>query len=104
MRTLIVLTIATGVLLGGASVAVADPNLPNVHPHRHSVQLPSGGLVEVGPNLCEDRSVQQAFNQFHMNVHESAIAPGVFVPTLGPQHGAPGLHNGKGAEIVAGPC
>ena len=47
--------------------------------------------------------MQDAFNQFHYNVHQSAI-PGVgTIPTNGPQRGAPGLHNGEGAEIVGVP-
>jgi hypothetical protein len=103
MRTLIVLVIATGVLIAGAVVAVADPNVPNIPAHRHFRQTPAG-LVEVGPRLCDDPSLQQAFNQFHINVHESATSPVTPIQTLGPQHGAPGLHNTKGAELIATGC
>ena len=103
MRTLIVLTIATGVLVAGAAVAVADPNVPNISPHRHFLQTPAG-LVQVGPRLCDDPSRQQAFNQFHINVHSSATSPTTPIDTLGPQHGAPGLHNINGAELVIRPC
>ena len=104
MRKLIVLTIATGVLFGGASVAVADPNLPNISAHRHFVETPAGKLVQVGPRVCDDASLQQAFNQFHVNIHESATAPNVFIETLGPQHGAPGLHNSTGADVIVRGC
>ena len=104
MRKLIVLTMAAAVLVGGASLAIADPNVPNIPPHRHFVQTPAGKLVQVGPRLCDDPSLQQAFNQFHINIHASATSPTTPIDTLGPQHGAPGLHNTQGAELTIRPC
>ncbi len=104
MRKLIVLTMAAAVLVGGASIAIADPNVPNIRAHRHFIVTPAGKQVQVGPNLCDNPSLQQAFNQYHVNVHESALAPGVPIRTHGPQHGAPGLHNAKGAEVIATGC
>ena len=45
MRHLIVLTILTiaagGLIAGGATVASADPNLPNITAHRHFLATPS---------------------------------------------------------------
>jgi hypothetical protein len=104
MRTLIVLTLMTGVLVAGVAVAVADPNVPNIPAHRHFLATPSGKLVQVGPRLCDDASVQNGFNQFHINIHVSATSPTTPIDTLGPQHGAPGLHNINGAELVIRPC
>jgi hypothetical protein len=104
MRYLIVLTIAAGVLMAGVSVAVADPNVPNIAPHRHFLATPSGTLVQVGPRLCDDPKFQNGFNQFHINVHASATSPTTPIDTLGPQHGAPGVHNLNGAELVIRPC
>jgi hypothetical protein len=104
MRTLIVLTLVTGVLAAGATVAIADPAVPDISAHRHFLQTPSGKLVEVGPRLCDDASLQQAFNQFHINIHASATSPTTPIDTLGPQHGAPGLHNVNGAELVIRLC
>jgi hypothetical protein len=107
-RTPIVLALTTGVLLAvlvaGATVAVADPNVPNIPAHRHFVQTPAGKLVQVGPRLCDDPSLQQAFNQFHINIHSSSTSPTTPVDTLGPQHGAPGLHNTNGAELTIRLC
>lgn len=103
MRYLIVLTIASGVLMAGVSVAVADPNVPNIAAHRHFLATPSG-LVQVGPRLCDDPKFQNGFNQFHINVHASATSPTTPIDTLGPQHGAPGVHNLNGAELVIRPC
>jgi hypothetical protein len=103
MRHLIVLTIATAVLIAGATVASADPNVPNIAAHRHFLATPSG-LVQVGPRLCDDARLQSGFNQFHINIHVSATSPTTPIDTLGPQHGAPGLHNIKGAELVIRPC
>lgn len=62
------------------------------------LNTPNGGSVSVGPDICEDPDLQQAFNQFHYNVHRSGTA------TLGPQAGAPGLHDNRGADITAGGC
>lgn len=103
MRKWLVLFVVVNVL-GMAATALADPNVPNIRAHRHFVATPSGKLVQVGPRLCDDASLQHAFNQFHVNVHHSATSPTTPVETLGPQHGAPGLHNGEGAEIVARGC
>jgi hypothetical protein len=102
-KAVLALVIATGLLLGGATVAIADPNVPNIAPHRHFIQT-QAGLVEVGPILCDDPSLQQAFNQFHINVHSSSTSPVTPIQTLGPQHGAPGLHNDNGAELVVTGC
>ena len=89
MRKLFIPALAAAtMMLGTALPGFADPNLPNVPRHRHFIQTPTGKLVEVGPRVCDNPSLQAAFNQFHHNVHQ----------------GAPGLHNRAGAEITARPC
>jgi hypothetical protein len=104
MRYLIVLTIAAGVLFG-ATVAFADPGVPNIAAHRHFLETPSGELVQVGPRLCDDPRRQSGFNQFHINIHVSATSPTTPIDTLGPQHGAPGIHDiNNGAALVIRPC
>ncbi|MFL5796421.1 MAG: hypothetical protein ACJ77A_00620 [Actinomycetota bacterium] len=95
MRRLLVVLAVVGVF-GWTGTALADPNLTNVPPHRHYILSPTGQFVQVGPRVCDDPSLQAAFNQFHNNLHvvtSSGIGPA-----------APGLHNLKGAEIFAGPC
>jgi len=59
-------------------MTTADPDLPNATPHRHFVVTPDGELHQVGPQVCDDPSLQAAFNQFHFNVHRGApgLAPG----------------------------
>ena len=104
MRILMVLAIATAVVCTGAAVALGDPNVPDIPAHRHFVQAASGKLVQVGPRLCDNASLQQAFNQFHINIHASATSPTTPIDTNGPQHGAPGLHNFAGAELVIKMC
>lgn len=91
----------TGVLLSAGSIFADPPStLPDAPFHRHFLVLPDGTLEPVGPNLCEHPELQQAFNEFHYNIHHSEL-PGVgTIPTNGPQGGAPGLHNGHGAEII----
>ena len=96
----VLLVSAIGFLAGPSS---ADPNLVDVPAHRHWQGDPANG-VQIGPRLCDNPKLQKAFNQFHFNIHHSFI-PGVgTIHTLGPQNGAPGLHNGTGAEIAATLC
>jgi hypothetical protein len=94
----IVLTVV-GFLAGPSS---ADPNLVNVPTHRHWLGDPANG-VQIGPRLCDNPNLQQAFNQFHFNVHHSFIPPPAGpgpIDSLGPQDGAPGLNNDHGGEIT----
>ena len=95
MRSLLTASLIVSAL-GSAGLAVADPNLSNIPRHRHYVRTPTGELVQVGPRVCDDPSLQNAFNQFHNNVH--------FVSAAGIGPAAPGLHNFKGADLMAGPC
>ena len=88
-----------GVLAGPGS---ADPNLVNVPAHRHWLGDPANG-VQIGPRVCDNPNVQQAFNQFHFNIHHSFIPPAAGgqgqYDTNGPQDGASGLHNFNGGEL-----
>ena len=98
---LLVLSVSMIALLAFARVGLADPPSTLVSPpnHRHFL-VTSDGLVPVGPQVCQNASLQQAFNEFHYNVHHSEV-PGIGdIPTLGPQDGAPGLHDGSGAELI----
>jgi len=99
MRAALVLGLVAGaLLLGGVQSGLADPNLPTVAPHRHFIVTAAGELVAVGPSVCGNPSVQTAFNQFHSNVH-FAVAN-----SPGPEHSAPGVHNGVGADLTARGC
>ena len=101
-KSLVALTLGLVLLsLGVFSSASADPTLPDIIPHHHYVELQNGTLVEVGPRVCENPELQDAFNQFHHNIHHALPeAEG----TNGPQYGAPGLHNFKGAELTGRLC
>jgi hypothetical protein len=87
--------VATALLLGiAATTGHADPNLANVPPHRHWING-----VQVGPDICDNpgnAAIQRAFNEFHNNLHVATSS------SIGPP--APGLHNGRGGEIVPTPC
>jgi hypothetical protein len=96
-RIVVLLTLATALIAIAAGVAVADPSLSDVAAHRHFVET-ENGLVQVGPRLCDDPSLQDAFNQFHANVHTHNGVTGEIGPV------APGLHNGTGAELVSRAC
>ena len=101
MRHLLVLVVLTG-MLGIAGVAIADPGLSNVPAHRHFVKTPDGGMVQVGPRLCDNPNLQHAFNQFHANIHSHTLRDGTQIGAIGPV--APGLHNGRGGELIPGNC
>lgn len=94
-RLIVGILLAIATVLVTAAISLADPNLTNVSAHRHWISTPAGA-VEVGPRLCDNASLQEAFNQFHNNLH---VATG---SSIGPA--APGLHNLKGAEITATGC
>ena len=93
--------LAVGTVVGVAAVFIAvatsraDPKLTNIPHHRHYMSTPAG-LVEVGPNVCDNPNLQRAFNQFHNNVH--VVSPAGIGPA------APGLHNTNGADISVGGC
>jgi hypothetical protein len=88
------------VLLSGAASSLihGDMLTPAQPPvRRHYIELEDGTRIPVGPNLCENPDLRLAFNEFHFNIHHSNGE------ALGPQGGAPGLHDGHGAEIVGVP-
>lgn len=68
--------IVLAVAAGGAAVALAagpsasartgDVDIPR---HQHFLISPDGEWHEVGPRVCDDPGVQNAFNEFHGNVH-----------------------------------
>ena len=88
--------VGIAMILLTATTSLADPNLSDIPHHRHWIQTPDGGLVQVGPLVCDDPDLQEAFNQFHNNLH---VATG---SSIGPA--APGLHNFTGAELLASGC
>jgi hypothetical protein len=97
MRKLIVVTMLGGVL-GWAGIAGADPNLSDVMPHRHYTRTQDGTTMEVGPCVCDNPTLQHAFNEFHANTHTHNGVTGEIGPV------APGLHNGHGTELTFGGC
>lgn len=93
------LLLVAGALLMIPSIGVADPDLTTVAAHRHFILTPTGQFIPVGPDLCDnlgDPGIQQAFNQFHNNLHIATAS------SVGPV--APGLHDGQGGELVARGC
>ena len=98
------LAAASVIALVPASASLADPGLPDVRAHQHYLVTPTGDRVPIGPNLCANPDLQDAFNQFHFNIHGSLTSPTTSIPTLGPQHGAPGLDDDQGGELGISGC
>jgi hypothetical protein len=66
-RMILAVPAAAGIValgLGGVDAAPA----PDIPAHRHFLTV-DGALVPVGPQLCDGKAVQQAFNQFHYGIH-----------------------------------
>ena len=55
-------------------------------------------LVEVGPRLCDNPTVREAFNQFQSSVHRPVQG------SPGPESGAPGLQDHNDPNITVCPC
>ena len=84
------LLVLPGIIRAGGPTIPSDPPMPPLH--RHYLVLPGGSTREVGPDWCDnqdDVALQLAFYNFHYNVHATG--------------GAPGLHDGQGAEIKGHP-
>lgn len=97
------LAAALVIALVPAGAALADPpdTLIDAPNHRHFIVTPNGDFVQIGPDICTNPDLQEAFNEFHFNIHHSLL-PGIgHIDTLGPQDGAPGLHDGQGADMTA---
>jgi hypothetical protein len=96
MRKFLVAAITVAVLGSavGVSVGVADPNLElTTTPHRHYING-----RQVGPLLCDNPALLDAFTQFDANVHSHNGVTG----EIGDP--APGLHTGPGPVIESGRC
>ena len=109
IRILLLSVVVVGslALLALAGPGFADPNVPDIQPHQHFVVSAKGEWVPIGPQVCPAGSspqLQNAFNQFHVNIHHSENPPGTPIKTNGPQGGAPGLHNLIGADMQGRPC
>jgi hypothetical protein len=107
MRSLLLIfVVASTALFALVGTGAADPNLVNAPPHQHFL-VKDGVWTPIGPQVCPagtNPQLQQAFNQFHFNIHHSEL-PGVGgIDTLGPQDGAPGLHNDIQADMEGRPC
>lgn len=100
-------TVALAALLAFAGPGAADPNLLNAPPHQHFL-VANGVWTPIGPQVCPAGSspqLQRAFNQFHFNIHHSELPGGIGpVDTVGPQDGAPGLHDDLQADMEGRPC
>ena len=99
------LAAASVIALVPAGASLADPpdTLIDAPNHRHFLVTPNGDLVPIGPDVCDDPNLQQAFNEFHFNIHHSVL-PGIgAIDTLGPQDGAPGLHDDLGGDLTVLP-
>lgn len=64
MRKLLSIGIA-GLAVGFSAV----PALAAVPPHDHWLTTGSGGVVQVGPDVCANPDIYDAFLNFHENVH-----------------------------------
>jgi hypothetical protein len=60
------------VIIGSAALALAFsavPALAAVPPHDHWLTTGSGDVVHVGPDVCTNPDIYDAWLNFHLNVH-----------------------------------
>jgi hypothetical protein len=77
-----------------AATGHADPDLANVRPTATGSTL--CGWARTSATTPGNAGIQQAFNQFHNNLHIATAS------SIGPA--APGLRNGIAPDIEATPC
>jgi hypothetical protein len=87
---LVCAAMATSALVLVSMPAASAGQAPPIAPHRHFLVTPSG-TMPVGPQVCEDATLQSAFNQFHAAVH------------VGPANSAFD-HTHNPVDISAAPC
>ncbi len=68
-RSFLSLALGFVVLATAVTPALAVPFEGNIPAHRHFIVSPTGDKLEVGPRVCDDATLQDAFDQFHLNVH-----------------------------------
>ena len=64
MRRLLISSIAALTIAFAAS-----PTLAAVPPHNHWLHTGSGDVVHVGPFVCDNPDIYDAWLNFHLNVH-----------------------------------
>jgi hypothetical protein len=72
-----------GFFAGATATALADAP-PPVGPHQHYLLLPDGTQLPVGPDICDNSSLDQGFYGFHQNVHKGTPANFAFVQDNNP--------------------
>ena len=80
MRRIAVITATSCALLVGA----AAPALATVPPHDHWLTTGSGDVVHVGPDVCDNPDIYDAWLNFHMNVHKGVPGTQAFVNDANP--------------------
>lgn len=87
---IVLATAASAALVLAAVPTASAGQAPPIAPHRHFLVTPEG-LVPVGPQVCENATLQPAFNQFHASIH------------VGPANTAFD-HSHNPVDITAGAC
>ena len=73
MRILLA-TVAAVIVLCCAAV----PGLASVPPHDHWLTTGSGDVVHVGPDVCSNPDIYDAWLNFHLNVHTGVPGTAAF--------------------------
>lgn len=74
-------------VIGSAALAVAisaGPALAAVPPHDHWLTTGSGSVVHVGPDVCANPDIYDAWLNFHLNVHKGVPGTQAFTIASNP--------------------
>jgi hypothetical protein len=69
MRRALVIAAVTAAFAAALTVGSAAPAGAAVPPHEHWLTTGSGSVVHVGPDVCANPDIYDAWLNFHLNVH-----------------------------------
>jgi hypothetical protein len=78
MRRLLAISIATLAFAFSAAPTLA------VEPHNHWLTTGSGDVVHVGPYVCDNPDIYDAWLNFHLNVHVGVPGTQAFINAANP--------------------
>ncbi|HTL24836.1 MAG TPA: hypothetical protein VL281_12480 [Mycobacteriales bacterium] len=83
MRRIVLIATATAGLAAALSFS-ASPASAAVPPHDHWLTTGSGDVVHVGPDVCANPDIYDAWLNFHLNVHRGTPGTTAFTNASNP--------------------
>jgi hypothetical protein len=81
MRRVVICTSLAAAFVCAVSAVPAAAAVP---PHDHWLTTASGDVVHVGPDVCDNPSIYDAWLNFHLNVHKGVPGTQAFTKDANP--------------------